>query len=207
MALIQVRPAPGCDDGRPAIERWWYEAPTGQPGDLYCFLDRLSYAPGETAELHVYCAAPRYDLTVERDGGERVLVHQQRGLAGTTPDTPADCFAHGCAWPATVELPVGADWPSGGYVVTLRAGGARPARGGLAVRPTRGAADRLLLVGATSTWTAYNDWGGCSHYEGIAGPSPQLSLERPWSRATLHLPEGAPRKSHPHDLPLGWVPH
>src|SRR4051794_20828986 len=141
MALIQVRPSPGADDGRPAIERWWYEAPTGQPGDLYCYCDRLSYAPGETARLHVYCAAPRYDLKVERDGAERLVAHERRGLPGSRPDTPADCFAHGCAWPATVELEVGGDWPSGGYVVRLRAEGGEPAYGWFAVRPQRGGAD------------------------------------------------------------------
>src|SRR3954453_388980 len=120
MALIQVRPAPGCDDGRPAIERWWYEAPTGQPGDLYCYLDRLSYVPGETARLHVYCAAARYDLKVERDGAERAAApnsmsvewdvaerarpQERHGVLGPMPDTPAGLYPHGCAWPATLEL-------------------------------------------------------------------------------------------------------
>ena len=47
--------------GRPAIERWWYEAPSGAPGELYAYSDRLSYAPGERAQLHVYCSAPRYE--------------------------------------------------------------------------------------------------------------------------------------------------
>ncbi len=53
------------------------------------------------------------------------------------------------------------------------------------VRPTpatrRG---RILVILPTATWTAYNDWGGASHYLGVDGPakdqfSPHLSLHRP----------------------------
>jgi hypothetical protein len=57
----------------------------------------------------------------------------------------------------------------------------------------------LLLVCSTSTWIAYNDWGGASHYEGnVAGAdinqmSPVLSLERPWATGQIWLPKGAPR--------------
>jgi hypothetical protein len=55
-------------------------------------------------------------------------------------------------------------------------------------------------VAATGTWTAYNEWGGANHYQGTAGPegawpSPVLSLERPFSRGFLRLPEGAPRSA------------
>ncbi|MGH6717853.1 MAG: N,N-dimethylformamidase beta subunit family domain-containing protein, partial [Alphaproteobacteria bacterium] len=70
------------------------------------------------------------------------------------------------------------------------------------VRPAPGAARRrrVLLIAATATWTAYNEWGGANHYQGIAGPegcwpSPVLSLERPWSRGFVRLPSGAPRSS------------
>ena len=63
----------------------------------------------------------------------------------------------------------------------------------------------MLLAAATSTWIAYNDWGGSNHYEGITGPnqdlfSPVLSIERPWSRGFVLLPDGAPR------IPLATPP-
>ena len=67
------------------------------------------------------------------------------------------------------------------------------------VRPTPATRrSKILMLLPTGTWTAYNDWGGANHYEGIDGPdgnnfSPSLSLQRPWSRGMVWLPEGAPR--------------
>ena len=57
---------------------------------------------------------------------------------------------------------------------------------------------RLLLIAATATWTAYNDWGGSNHYQGYCGPdgdrfSPVLSLERPLAKGFVSLPPDAPR--------------
>ncbi|MFX8883495.1 N,N-dimethylformamidase beta subunit family domain-containing protein, partial [Acinetobacter baumannii] len=60
------------------------------------------------------------------------------------------------------------------------------------------ARDRFLLILPTSTWLAYNDWGGSNSYDGIDGPdgnkfSPVLSFQRPWTRGLVWLPPGAPR--------------
>ncbi len=61
-----------------------------------------------------------------------------------------------------------------------------------------GRRNRLLLISATGTWCAYNNWGGSNHYEGISGSegkdfSPILSLERPLPRGFVVLPDDAPR--------------
>ena len=66
-------------------------------------------------------------------------------------------------------------------------------------------------MAATGTWTAYNDWGGSNHYEGITGPegnlySPVLSLDRPMSRGFARLPVGAPRIPPREPLPPGAAP-
>jgi hypothetical protein len=57
---------------------------------------------------------------------------------------------------------------------------------------------RLLLIAATATWTAYNDWGGSNHYQGYCGPnrdrfSPVLSIERPLAKGFVSLPPEARR--------------
>ena len=56
----------------------------------------------------------------------------------------------------------------------------------------------ILQIAATGTWTAYNTWGGSNHYQGITGPkrnqyATTVSLERPWCRGFVVLPEEAPR--------------
>lgn len=65
---------------------------------------------------------------------------------------------------------------------------------------------QMLLLCATSTWVAYNCWGGANAHDGKPGAdgqqfSPILTTQRPWTRGFCRLPEGAPR-AVPHMAPL-----
>ncbi len=51
----------------------------------------------------------------------------------------------------------------------------------------------MILVLATTTWNAYNDWGGPSLYTG----GTQVSFERPLARGFLDKPEPMRRKMQP----------
>ena len=181
----------------------FYERASNDPDQLeiWCYSDRLSYAPGETLRLHVSTTAERYDLTILRDGVRPEVVHRAEGLAGRFHPAPLDCSVVGCGWPVAFELRVPSDWRSGGYLVEAVAhgkDGATFTQHHLFLVRAAGAGAPLLLVAATGTWTAYNDWGGSNAYEGITGPesnlySPVLSLDRPFSRGFVRLPLGAPR--------------
>ena len=48
-------------------------------------------------------------------------------------------------------------------------------------------AGRLLLIAATGTWLAYNDWGGSNHYEGIVGPAGDESIEHEGGRLEVRV--------------------
>jgi hypothetical protein len=161
----------------------------------------MSYRPGERVLLHVSTSAPRYDLTIFRDGVTPATVIEQRGLEGRLHPVAADVSVTGCHWPVALEVPVEATWRSGGYIVHLTAhmtdGTMIDGHHVFIVRAGTAAAS-ILQVAATSTWIAYNDWGGSNHYEGITGSgrnlfSPTLSTERPWTRGFAFLPIGAPR--------------
>lgn len=170
---------------------------------LWVYTGDLSYAPGDSAQLHVNTTAETFDIEVFRDGAEPLPVFSRKGVAGRFHPTPEDCSIRGCGWPVALEIPLAPDWPSGGYVVRLSAtapdGGALTALHLFILRPGPGdRTGRLLLVAATGTWTAYNDWGGSNHYEGIAGEdgrqfSPVLSQQRPFAPGFITLPEDAPR--------------
>lgn len=174
---------------------------------IWSYCDALSYAPGETLHLSVSTNSPHYSVEIIRDGLKPVRVFQRDGLPGQWRETPKDCPATGCGWPASLAVPLGSGWPSGGYIIRTRAGGdvhehffiLRPALGG----SRRG---RLLLIAATATWTAYNDWGGSNHYQGHFGPkgdrfSPILSIARPLARGFVSLPPEAPRAVLTEDPP------
>ena len=187
-----------------SIRENFYECVDPDPAvlQIWCYSDALSYPPGADVSLHIATTAASYDIDIWRDGVNTHRLYSAKDLEGNWPDTPEDCSVVGCGWPVALRLKLPRDCPSGGYVVITRC---RDASGARAehhhVFLVRGAPERpadMLLLAATSTWCAYNDWGGSNHYDGITGPgrnrfSPILSTQRPWSRGFVTLPKGAPR--------------
>ncbi len=170
---------------------------------IWSYADRLSYAADETVSISVCTNAARYALEIIRDGVKPVTVLRRDGLPGAWRNTSKECSISGCGWPVSVAFDVDASWPSGGYIVRCTADDGRTSDAHehfFFVRPARleSKQGRLLLVAATATWTAYNDWGGSNHYQGYCGPtgdrfSPVLSLERPLAKGFVSLPADAPR--------------
>ena len=136
--------------------------------DIEAYCGRLSYLPGDSVGLHVSTCADRFEVTVERWGATRQVVWSGGPFEGRFHPVPDGADAGGCGWPVSVEIPVG-DWRSGFHLVTLRALGAPEGRdvahAGFVVRAAV-PGDRPLMVLATNTWNAYNNWGGCSLYTG-----------------------------------------
>ena len=159
--------------------------------DGYCF--PRSAEPGESLPLHVSTDAPAFNVEIARGGAERDVVWRAESVRGQAHPTPDDAAANGCGWPAALEIPIGEDWRSGFYAVTLTAGDER-ADAFLVVRPGVAAPRApMILVLATTTWNAYNDWGGPSLYTG----GTQVSFERPLARGFLDKPEPMRRKMQP----------
>lgn len=196
-------------------ERAFYEPPANVR--IWSYADQLSHAPGETLRIHTCTNAKRYGVEVIRDGANPETVFRRDGLEGHWQDTSQDCSVIGCGWPVSLEIPIPHEWPSGGYII--RSFASEEGRGSdthdhiFLVRP--GAAKdkrgRLLLIAATATWTAYNDWGGSNHYQGYCGPngdrfSPVLSLARPLAKGFVSLPPDAPRAVLLDDPPINSEP-
>src|SRR5258705_11002103 len=87
--------------------------------EAYC--GELSVVPGATIALHVSCRADRYDIEIHRWGASRELVWSATDLVGHEHPTPDDADANGCNWPIAVTVPIGDQWRSGLYLVTLTA--------------------------------------------------------------------------------------
>jgi hypothetical protein len=158
------------------------------------YTDRLSYAPGESAKLHVSTTGPKWSVEITRLGASPKVVWRKDDLPGAAHPIPEDASSRGCKWPAAVEVPIGADWPSGYYQIRFKTtdqGGSFVGRGRrtaeadalLVVRPAEpGKNAKILLQLSTNTYNAYNNWGGGSLYAyngrgGLQGN--RVSFERP----------------------------
>jgi hypothetical protein len=192
-----------------ADEHWlshhWYEAPREDPAwpEIYVYTDSISYAAGDEVRFHASGTASEWTLQIYRDGLHPELVHEARAVKGEFIPAPKDAYKAGCRWPVKHRWRLQPELRSGFYRVIstcFRTDGTRFVQHHFfVIRPTAASwsADILLLL-PTATWTSYNDWGGANHYVGVDGPagnqaSPILSLERPWTRGIVWLPEGAPR--------------
>jgi hypothetical protein len=153
----------------------------------YC--SPLSYLPGERVALRVSTRADRYHVRVERWGETRDLAWSADDLVGSYVAPPVGADSAGCGWPESVQVPIGLEWRSGFYLVTLTAEGAPDGRdvahACFVVRGRPQQPRRALYVLETNTWNAYNTWGGCSLYTGGA----TVSFDRPFGRGMLCRPE------------------
>jgi hypothetical protein len=150
---------------------------------------------GETVGLHLSSARGRpVAVEIARVGRERTVVHRLAAVAAAEHGAPADASTAGCGWPTVTRFAVDPSWPSGYYEVLLEIdvdGKTRRDRAFFVVRPAVGAPTaRALLVLATNTWHAYNDFGGRNLYTGAT----QVALDRPMAPGYLFKPPGAGRR-------------
>jgi len=207
--------------GFDATDMLGYELPyeNAAYAEIWFYTDRLSYRPGDVVAFHASSTVARFALEIIRDGYQPHLLERTDDLkAPLTPLRPGFIEA-GCDWPVVHRWPVPPEAPSGFYIAVASAvdafGRPRVQEHGFVIRVGKrdvaARRTRILLVCATSTWIAYNDWGGANHYHGDkvgAGMrfAPRLTIHRPWARGLIRLPEGAPRNPHAHYVSPGAIP-
>lgn len=195
------------------------EKPGAVPGatELWGYNDRFAYHSGDQVDLRVHTTAASYDVEIIRDGARPETVFTATGLPGTRQDTPDDAYATGCDWATSLTVDLTEEFAPGYYLVIFRTvddhGREIEQESFFIVRPHSAEAVDLLLVHATSTMLAYNDWGGGNHYRGLPDgdrndiPSPYSSMRQPVARGMLRKPIGAPRNAHTDvSVPIGWEP-
>ncbi|MFM2280335.1 MAG: hypothetical protein RLZZ444_2566 [Pseudomonadota bacterium] len=173
---------------------------------LWHYVDRHTYAPGEEVSVHLNSSERNLRAIVLRDGAIPQTMLTLTGIQGARHETPDQASVEGCGWPVAFSFKPGTDWPSGGYKLILWSEeNARIASETIFIlRPASGQGrGRILFIPPTATWSAYNDWGGSNHYEGITGPnrdlySPIVSADRPFAKGFVSLPPDAPRVALDH---------
>ena len=193
------------DDGS-SVTGHYYEMASRDPSfpQVWGYTGALSYAPGEVLTLHAMSSAAMAGMVIARDGNVPELVPTTEFAVGFC-ETPNDCSVMGCCWPERFRLTIPLNWKSGVYTVTLTVPGHKSEHMFILKARANQPTAKILMILATGTWCAYNDWGGSNHYTGITGPrqtdfAANVSLLRPWAKGFVRWPTDAPRI--PHTSPL-----
>ena len=114
---------------------------------------------------------------------------RREGIAIAEHPYPDDAYATGCGWPVAFSIETDASWPSGFYEISLHADGETGEerddrrRSSSSVRIHRRLPNAILVL-ATNTYNAYNQWGGKCLYSGAV----KMSFDRPLERGYLRRP-------------------
>lgn len=146
--------------------------PEARPRALEGYADRPWYRAGDRAAFHLRAPGETNEMIVERaaPGGAFLEVERVSFGRADPPLPTVRTSEDGCGWPVTLRLALEPSrYPTGYYRATLRSPGATPeAVAGSAitflVQNGEPGAREVLVVAPTTTWSAYNPYGGRSLY-------------------------------------------
>ncbi|MGA5703862.1 N,N-dimethylformamidase beta subunit family domain-containing protein [Peterkaempfera bronchialis] len=170
----------------------WRLSRRGAPSAIEGYTDRVSVLPGEEFGLHVSTTAPGFTVRAYRMGwygGARArLVWQSERVQGRRQRAPRfeqrTRTVHADWEPSLTVATRG--WPEGCYLLRLDADRRSAQRYVPITVRSATAVGRTVLVNASATWQAYNEWGGHSLYNGPDGAyrsrALAVSFDRPYHK-------------------------
>lgn len=176
------------ENAQPGTRGWTLEKGAAAADQVAGFADRTSAAAGEKVTLRVTATVPTWTAEVYRLGyyggaGGRLVWRSdpQTGVAQPPPRVDAGNAVTAAHWAPSLALDT-AGWPPGSYLIKL----VIPSGAGryipLTIR-SDAYAGRVVLLAATTTYQAYNTWGGYSLYKGPHGfedRARRVSYDRPY---------------------------
>jgi hypothetical protein len=171
----------------------WYPASLGAPDEMMGYAGQYSVLPGEPITLYASTTAREFTVKAFRmgwyKGDQARLVWQSqsvRGLQQSAPTVTDEVNTVQTSWGPSLTIPTDG-WPEGAYLLRMdsESGGQRLVP--VTVR-SASTAGKVVLKNSTSTWQAYNTWGGYDLYNGPGGLSDYdnrslvVSLDRPFDQ-------------------------
>jgi hypothetical protein len=191
---IAVPAGPGgadvrAENARPGYPGWRITSP-GQPHEIEGFTDQASARPGTVVRLFVSTTAAWFRVRALRfgwyGGALARLVWTSAQIPGTRQPA-AVVQAHGMVvapWRPSLAL-LTAGWPPGSYLLRLDASSGAQQYVPLVIR-SPSVEGRVVLIQPTTTYQAYNLWGGYDLYQGPHHDSALracvVSFDRPYNR-------------------------
>ena len=181
------------ENAKPGTPGWQIEPSRFDPANLAAFCGKDSYACGEIIYLRIHATSLWVSAEVFRLGyyggvGARLIwATDGRVLAGPQPASvivqgrvasQPQQMVDASSWSLTLGIRVDGSFPPGTYLIKISDREGRSTYVPFTVRDDTGTTHALLLQQATTTWQAYNKYGGRSFYT-VPG-SASLSFNRPY---------------------------
>jgi hypothetical protein len=150
-----------------------------EPHSVYVYVWPQSVEPGDTLSVFISSVSPTVEVRFQRVGSPDTYVFDGTGahhpgvpagpqLVGDDAGTNTGLWSTGCGWKANLAVPVPASWASAPYLVEVRPENGEPSvnrqYAPFVVRDPL-PSNEVCVVLATSTWWAYEGWGGKSLYD------------------------------------------
>jgi hypothetical protein len=185
--------APGAatvaENARPGAPDWRVHK-VGAEHEIEGYTDHVSVLPGESFRLYVSTTAKGYRVQSFRTGwyggAQAREIWASRQLTGVV-QAPAriETATRTVTAPWQVSATVSTQgWPEGSYLLRLTADSGAQRYVPITVR-SADTAGKIVVLNGTTTWQAYNLWGGYSLYDGIGGygnRSRAVAFDRPYDR-------------------------
>jgi hypothetical protein len=184
-------PSTSAENAKPGSGDW--VIPTSMTGPLAAYLTEVSATCGDTVDLRVTSGNPvsvvAYRMGYYAGLGAREVwrqddvptVVQEAPVTGGTADGKDLRMTSAAHWTKTLSIPVDKDWIPGTYLIKV-SDGTYASYAPLTVRDDTGTKHDLMIQQATTTWQAYNSYGGVGFYSGgVTGGSGRLTFDRPYN--------------------------
>jgi hypothetical protein len=180
-------PAAVAENDKPGTPGWRIRR-VGADHEIEGYADRVSVLPGESFQLYVSTTTRGYKVESFRigwyGGTEARKVWESPHLTGAqqaAPTIDGTTRTVTAPWKPSITVDT-TGWPEGSYLLKLDADSGAQRYVPITVR-TANTAGKVVVLNATTTWQAYNLWGGYDLYEGpygYASRSKAVSFDRPY---------------------------
>ncbi|HEV7931743.1 MAG TPA: N,N-dimethylformamidase beta subunit family domain-containing protein [Actinomadura sp.] len=177
------------ENARPGTRDWRVHK-VGADHEIEGYTDQVSVLPGRSFRLFVSTTAKGFTVQAFRmgwyGGTQARLVWSsphQKGTEQAAPKIDTSTNTVTAPWKPSLTVPT-PDWPAGSYLLRLNADSGAQRYVPITVR-SADVAGRLVVLNGTTTWQAYNLWGGYSLYEGPSGfgsRSRAVAFDRPYDK-------------------------
>jgi hypothetical protein len=183
-------PSPiAAENERPGTTGWRLRR-TGAEHEIEGYTDHVSALPGESFRLFVSTISQGYRVKAFRMGwygGARARLvwtsARQLGSVQAPASTEGKTQTVTAPWRPSLTVAT-TGWPEGDYLLRLDADSGAQRYVPITLRSAT-AAGKIVLLNGTTTWQAYNLWGGRSLYMGPSGfdsRSRAVSFDRPYDK-------------------------